>query len=174
MAAPQHVEQSWPEPSDWRSEDEARASARSEETRRPPIRRLPSGPADIAHVLHVEPGTFARRLLRITLSHPRVCLTQVETGAAAIELLAIKPYDMVLMSLNLADMTAHETLAWIRRSVTPWADVPVIGLRDGRQRDRIGELMSLGLTDWTPRGVNRQQLSDKLVALLPALYDAGL
>ncbi len=174
MAAPQQVQDQQQDILDGWSGDDARPHVREERPRRPPVRRLPDGPADIVHLLHIEPGGFARRLVRITLNHPRVRLTQVETGEAGIDLLALKPFDLVLLSLNLPGMTARETLTWIRSNATPWSDIPVVGLRDGRQRDRIGDLMSLGLTDWTPRGVDRQQLNAKLVALLPALYDAGL
>lgn len=170
MALPQTAENAWTDAWDWRLADVRDPPAQAAR----PVRRYPSGPDDIARLLHIEPLRAARRILRITLTHPRIALTQVETGEAAVEMLAIKPFDLVLLSMSLRDMSAAETLAWVRRSVTPWSDIPVIGLRDMRQRERLGDFMAFGLSDWAWRPVDRVTINAKIIALLPALHDAGL
>ena len=39
---------------------------------------------------------------------------------------------------------------------------------------RVGRLTSMGMTDWISKPLDRQQLTEKIVLLMPALYDAGL
>lgn len=166
----------WPYGFDWRPEDDHVAPLQPEgaATRGPLARREPSGPEDVARILHVDDDPVASRIMQVLLTHPRIALTQVDDGEAAVDLLAMRAYDLVLLDADMPRMSGEETLAWIRRSVTPWSDVPVVGLFSEGDRRRLGRMMSLGLTDWTAKPIDRTALVSKLVALLPALHDAGI
>lgn len=174
MALAKTRSEAWPYGFEWRPEDDHVAPLAPEGVRPPPARRQPSGPEDIARVLHADDDQVDRRILQVLLTHPRIALTQVHDGEAAVDLLAMRPYDLVLLDIDMAGMSGEETLAWIRRSVTPWSDVPVVGLVSEAGRRRVGRLISAGLTDWTPKPLERLSLVTKLVGLLPSLHDAGL
>jgi CheY-like chemotaxis protein len=141
---------------------------------RPSKTPVTQSPHDFTRILVAEDDNFHRRVLRVLLSSPRISMIEVEDGQAAIDLLALRSFDLVLLDLSLPKMTGEDVIRWIRRSQTPWADIPILGMIDEDMRPRIGRMMSLGMTEWTLKPLNRQDLSDKIVNLMPALYDAGL
>jgi len=132
------------------------------------------GPHDFTRILLAEHDSFDRRLLRVLLTSPRVTMIEVEDGQSAVDLLGLREFDLLMINLDLPQMTGEDTVRWIRRSRTPWADIPILGLADERRRRDVERLMSLGLTDWTPKPVVRHDLIEKVVRLMPGLYDARL
>lgn len=131
-------------------------------------------PHDFTHILIAEDDPYSRRVLRVLLSSPRVSAIEVEDGEAAIDLLALRSFDLVILDLTLPRMTGEDVIRWVRRSQTPWADIPILGLADKKMQPHVGRLMSLGMTDWTAKPLSRDHLADKIVHLMPGLYDARL
>lgn len=138
---------------------------------KPPVTQSPH---DFTHILIAEDDAFHRRVLRVLLSSPRVSSIEVEDGQAAVDLLALRAFDLVLLDLSLPVMTGEDVIRWVRRSQTPWADIPILGLVDKEMQPQVGRLMSLGMTDWTAKPLSRHHLADKIVHLMPGLYDAGI
>lgn len=141
---------------------------------RPDKTSVTQGPHDYTRVLAAESDAFHRRVLRVLLASPRISVIEVEDGQSAVDLLALRSFDLVLLGMDLPQMTGPEVIRWVRRSLTPWADIPILGLVDEGYRDQVGRLMSMGMTDWTAKPLSRHHLADKLVHLMPGLYDAGL
>jgi CheY-like chemotaxis protein len=131
-------------------------------------------PHDSTRILVAEPDAFHRRVLRVLLSCPHISLIEVEDGKAAVDLLALRGFDLLLLDLDSQQMTAAETIRWIRRSLTPWADMAIIGVVGDDHRPGVGKLMSMGMTDWVGKPFVRQELVDKLIAFAPGLTAAGL
>jgi len=132
------------------------------------------GPHDCTRVLVAEGDAYHRRVLRVLLASPRLSAIEVEDGQAAVDLLALRSFDLLLLDMDLAQMTGVEVIRWVRRSMTPWADIPILGLLNEKHRHEAGKLMSIGMTDWTAKPLSRHHLADKIVHLLTGLYDAGL
>lgn len=132
------------------------------------------GPHDYTRILVAEADPYHRRVLRVLLASHRISSTEVEDGQSAIDLLALRSFDLVLLDMDLPLMNGAEVIRWVRRSSTPWSDIPILGLLSDRHRHEAGKLISLGMTDWTAKPLSRHHLADKIVHLLPALYDAGL
>lgn len=141
---------------------------------RPPRSPAPQSPHDFTRILVAEDDNFHRRVLRVLLASPRISMIEVEDGQAAVDLLALRSFDLVLLDLTLPKMTGEDVVRWIRQSHTPWADIPILGLVDEDMQSRVGRLTSMGMTDWIGKPLDRQQLTEKIVLLMPALYDAGL
>jgi CheY-like chemotaxis protein len=76
--------------------------------------------------------------------------------------------------MDLPIMSGPDVLRWVRRSHTPWSDIPIIGLIDDAHRDQAGRLMSAGMTCWTPKPLSRSDLAEKLINFLPGLAGSGL
>lgn len=132
------------------------------------------GPHDHTRILVAEDDAFHRRVLRVLLASPRVSLIEVEDGQSAIDLLGLRSFDLLLLDLTLPNMNGEDVIRWIRRSRAHWADIPILGLVGPEERDEVGRLISAGMTDWTPKPLNRQDLAGAVVRLMPGLYDAGL
>lgn len=132
------------------------------------------GPHDFTRILVAEGDAYHRRVLRVLLASPRISAIEVEDGQAAVDLLALRSFDLLLLDMDLPQMTGVEVIRWVRRSTTPWADIPILGLLNDKHRHEAGKLMSIGMTDWTAKPLSRHHLADKIVHLLPGLYDAGL
>lgn len=132
------------------------------------------GPHDYTRILLAEHDSFDRRLLRVLLTSPRISMIEVEDGQSAVDLLALREFDLLIINLDMPQMTGEDTIRWIRRGRTAWADIPILGLADEKHQRDVERLMSMGLTDWTPKPVVRHDLIEKLIRVAPGLYDARL
>jgi CheY-like chemotaxis protein len=134
----------------------------------------PQSPHEIPRILMAEADAYHRRVLRVLLASPSLSVIEVEDGQSAVDLLSLRSFDVILLGMSLPIMTGSDVLRWVRRSQTPWADIPIVGLIDDAHRDQVGRLMSMGLTDWTPKPVSRSDLASKLLNFLPGLAGSGL
>lgn len=141
---------------------------------RPSHQHVARGPHDFTRILVAEADPYHRRVLRVLLASQRISSTEVEDGQSAIDLLALRSFDLVLLDMDLPLMNGAEVIRWVRRSSTPWSDIPILGLLNEGRHHEAGKLISIGMTDWTSKPLSRHHLADKIVHLLPALYDAGL
>jgi CheY-like chemotaxis protein len=132
------------------------------------------GPHDFTRILAAEADPFHRRVLRVMLANPRISVIEVEDGQSAVDLLALRSFDLLLLGMELPHMTGPDVVRWVRRSLTPWADIPILGMIEEKHRGDVGRLMSMGLTDWTMKPLSRHHLADKIVHLMPGLFDAGI
>lgn len=113
-------------------------------------------------------------MLRVLLASPSLAVIEVEDGQSAIDLLSLRSFDVILLGMGLPIMSGPEVLRWVRRSQTPWSDIPIIGLIDEAHRDQVGRLTSAGMTAWTPKPLSRSDLAEKLTNFLPGLAGSGL
>lgn len=141
---------------------------------RPAHQPVTQGPHDYTRILVAEADPYHRRVLRVLLASPRVSAIEVEDGQSAVDLLALRSFDLLLLDMDLPIMNGVDVIRWVRRSHTPWSDIPILGLLDEKHRHEAGKLISIGMTDWTAKPLSRHHLADKVVHLLPGLYDAGL
>lgn len=138
-------------------------------------RATPSqGAHDIPRILMAEADPYHRRVLRVLLASPSLSVIEVDDGQSAIDLLSLRSFDVILLGMALPMMSGPEVLRWVRRSQTPWSDIPIIGLIDDAHRDMVGRLMSAGMTDWTAKPLSRADLAEKLTNFLPGLAGSGL
>jgi CheY-like chemotaxis protein len=135
---------------------------------------LTQDPHDCPRILVAESDPYHRRVLRVLLANPRISSIEVEDGQSAVDLLSLRSFDVILLGMNLPIMTGSDVVRWVRRSQTPWSDIPILGMIDDAHRDQTGRLLSWGMTDWTPKPIARNDLAGKLISLMPGLADAGL
>lgn len=92
----------------------------------------------IKQVLVVEDDPRQRESIAQLIGGEDVKITGVDTGAAALEQLAERTYDCMIMDLNLPDMPGQEVLAQLSKSDTPYSYPPVI-VYTGRDLSREEE-----------------------------------
>lgn len=132
------------------------------------------GPHDTTRVLLLEDDPLHRRIVRVVLTSPRISVIEVTSGQAALDLLAVKRFDLVIIGGQHSIMTSEETVRWIRCSLQLWSDIAILILLDEHGAHTAQRLLSSGANDWARYPVDRAELVSKLVALMPALHDAGL
>jgi DNA-binding response OmpR family regulator len=132
------------------------------------------GPHDTTRVLLVEQDPVYRSTLRLVLTSPRIVLIEVTTGEAALDLLAMKRFDLVIIGGQHTMMSAEDTVRWIRSSLQLWADIAILVMLDQQAVHTAQRLISSGANDWARYPAQREELVAKLVALMPGLHDAGL
>ena len=78
------------------------------------------GPHDCTRVLVAEADPYQRRILRVLLASPRISSIQVEDGQSAVDLLALRSFDLLLLDMDLPNMTGVDVIRWVRRSLLAW------------------------------------------------------
>ena len=136
-----------------------------------PRKPVAQAPHDSTRILLIEPDAYHRRVLRMLLSAPHASLIEVSSGAAAIDLLGFKSFDLIITAIGADRADDMHMVKWIRRNPSAWSDIPILGLLGEDDTAGAGRLVSDGLTDWTVKPVRRNELSQKLLALMPALGD---
>jgi len=126
-----------------------------------------------ARILIADDEAYHRRLIRVLLGSAKVVVTEVNDGQSVIDLIALRPFDALILDMDMPRMDGTDTLIWIRRNYTPWADIPILGLACEQTEATARKLGSLGLTDWTRKPVDRADLISKLSRMLPAQIDAA-
>ncbi|NWG45791.1 MAG: response regulator [Alphaproteobacteria bacterium] len=96
-----------------------------------------TGPTTLRHVLVVDDQPLNRKVARLFLEPHGYTITEAENGQAALDALEAGPVDLVLLDIHMPVMDGLETIAAIRASARPWADVPVLALTaDAMSGDR--------------------------------------
>ncbi|HKI65117.1 MAG TPA: EAL domain-containing protein [Burkholderiales bacterium] len=101
--------------------------------------RLPASAAR-AHVLVVDDDSMVRRALADLVSSSERRVTQCGSGREAVEVMSKDPVDLVLLDLNLPDMTGLDIMQWIRESRPDTTVIVVSG--DDRIDSAIATLKS--------------------------------
>lgn len=109
-------------------------------------------------VLAVDDHEINRRTLSIVLQPLDVELATASSGQAALELLASRPFDVVLMDVNMPGIDGNETTRRLRASGGLNAGVPVIGFSAGTEAAQIAACRAAGMTDWLPKPLEPQRL----------------
>ena len=109
-------------------------------------------------VLAVDDHEINRRTLSIVLQPLDVDLATAASGQAALDILAERPFDVVLMDVNMPGIDGNETTRRLRASGGINADVPVIGFSAGTEAAQIAACRAAGMTDWLAKPLEPQRL----------------
>ncbi len=101
----------------------------------PTVRAMPAAPKDTrapdtlsGHVLVVEDNAPNRMLIGAYLDEFGLTYDMVESGFDALERLAAKSYDLVLMDIKMPELDGVETTKRARKMQGPAAEVPIVAL----------------------------------------------
>ncbi|MEZ5938480.1 MAG: response regulator [Hyphomonadaceae bacterium] len=128
----------------------------------------------MTHILVAENDLYHRRVLKLLLASPMVKIMEVENGEAAIDVLSMRRFDLLLLDTRMDLMDGLETLSWLRSNKTAWADIPVIGLIDDDDRHLRPRLTALGMNAWVRKPLSRIDLRRSLLDFLPGLQDTSI
>ena len=104
-------------------------------------------------VLHVDDEAMNLVVVKEILSAFGHSAQQAWSGAEALERLAAKPYDVILMDIHMPGMSGIETVARLRAKDGPNQETPVIALTADTVSRGLPEYLSLGFTDYVTKPI---------------------
>ena len=92
----------------------------------------------------------------------------VNNGLEAIEKIEAERFDLVLMDLNMPQMSGDEAIIKIRASEEHWRDVPIVVVSAVTHRDARRQFSEIGANDYLPKPIDIEALLKKMRNLLGA------
>lgn len=124
-----------------------------------------------ATILVVDSEPQTKRMLEIMLKEGTFRIEACTTGKQSINLcISLKP-DIVLLELDLPDMSGHDVIAALRQ----WSQVPVIIVTSRVENSDIVKALNLGADDYVTKPFNSDVLEARINASLRkgAIQDSG-
>lgn len=87
-----------------------------------------------------------------------------ENGIIAIEKLKVKSYDIILMDLQMPEMTGFEATAYIRNVMKN--QIPIIALTADVTTVDLNKCKAVGMNDYIPKPVDERLLYSKIISLV--------
>lgn len=113
-------------------------------------------------VLAVDDHEINRRTLALVLQPLDVELSTASDGLLALELLERRPFDVILMDVNMPGIDGNETTRRLRATSGLNARIPVIGFSAGTEPDQVTACLSAGMTDWLAKPLEPHRLYEAL------------
>jgi two-component system, OmpR family, KDP operon response regulator KdpE len=124
---------------------------------------------DGAHVLVVDDELRIVRGLRVILRNAGFDVEAAATKAEALDALALRPPDVMVLDLILPDGTGVEITEEVRR----WSNLPILVLSAfGDEREKVRAL-DAGADDYITKPFGSEELTARLRALLRRAADSG-
>jgi len=115
-----------------------------------------------ASVLVVDDEPQIRRVLRVALANASYYVTEARDGREAIEAITRERPDLILLDINMPDMTGIETCSKLRLSFA--GPIIMITVRSS-ERDKVAAL-SAGADDYVPKPFSVEELLARIRAAL--------
>jgi signal transduction histidine kinase/ActR/RegA family two-component response regulator len=117
-------------------------------------------------VLVTDDNAINRRVIRLLLDPLGCQITEAANGKDALDQLANKPFDIVLLDIRMPIMDGEEAIKRIRSSEHSWSDLPVIALTADSMHGDRERCIALGMSDYVPKPVDKGELIAKMCNLL--------
>ena len=112
--------------------------------------------------LIVDDNHINRRVARLFVEPLGVKVVEADSGMEALQQLAHKPIDIVLLDIHMPEMDGPATLNRIRASDQSWANVPVIALTADAMAGDRERYMAMGMHDYVSKPIDERQLASVL------------
>lgn len=89
------------------------------------------------------------------LKAEQIVVAEAASGPEALAALAAEKFDVVLLDMNMPDMSGQQTFAAIRSSGTQWSGIPVIALTANALGAQRQDYLSLGLSGFVAKPIDR-------------------
>lgn len=118
-----------------------------------------------SHILIVDDTADSRALLSTRLKALGLHSEQAENGQEALQKLAEKPFDMVLLDIIMPDMDGYQVLSAIKSDLR-FRHIPVIVISAIDEIDSVVRCIQLGAEDYLPKPFNPILLKARIEASL--------
>lgn len=115
----------------------------------------------MAHILIVDDEESIRELVKEVLASQGHTFDMAENGAAALERIKAKAYDLVIMDRNMPKLDGIQALTMIRAN-PKLKDLKVIMCTSASVTKEVDEAFAAGATDYLLKPLNLQMLMGKV------------
>jgi len=113
-------------------------------------------------ILLAEDNPTNQEIAKYILSQVDIRLTIVNNGKEAIEALYSKPFDAVLMDIQMPEMDGYETTRAIRKDFS-FDSLPIIAMTAHATKKDSEKCIKEGMTDFVPKPINQLRLFNILL-----------
>jgi CheY-like chemotaxis protein len=106
----------------------------------------------------VDDHEYGRRALSVLLGPLGAEVSTAESGRAALDLLMLEHFDLVLMDVTMTGMDGLETCRALRARHGPNRRTPVIAVTGHAERTHLAACVGAGMNGWVPKPVEPVQL----------------
>lgn len=128
-----------------------------------------SSPADelspVQRVLLVDDEPHLRRICRYALHSDSVECEEAADGAQALQALHARPYDLVLLDVDMPGMKGPEVLCRVRQAPL-WPHLKIIMVSGRAAGDEMAEMLLAGADDFLPKPFTNVQLQARVQSAL--------
>jgi response regulator RpfG family c-di-GMP phosphodiesterase len=124
-----------------------------------------AGDAGRPQVLIVEDNALVRFMNLKTLNSVGLNCVEANTGEEALQRMATKPVDLVLLDIELPDISGHEVLRRLREQ-PPLPNLKIILLSGHATADQMAEILLAGADDYLTKPVSPTQLQARVKSAL--------
>ncbi len=131
--------------------------------------------ADYSHpatILLVEDNAINQEVTLFMLSKFGYQAQVAANGVEALQQLAQKTFDLILMDLQMPSLDGYDTTRAIRSSNHAYRNIPIIAMTANTMQGTIDKCLDIGMNDYIAKPVNARDLSQKIKAWLQR-KDAG-
>jgi two-component system sensor histidine kinase/response regulator len=129
------------------------------------------GPAkeELGRLLLAEDNPINQKVAVAMLSSAGYRVDTVCTGAEAVQAVAVRPYDVILMDCQMPELNGYEATAAIRASEGTERHTPIIAMTAGARQEDRERCFAEGMDSYLPKPVNK----DALLALVGRYVGSG-
>jgi CheY-like chemotaxis protein len=124
-------------------------------------------------VLHVDDDPMNLRVVEEILTAFHHVAVKASSGADALQLLAERPFDVVLMDIHMPGMSGIQAVERLRAMSGPERDTPVIALTADVVSRHPSEYRALGFNDFVAKPILVSGLLDAIKRACEPAADAG-
>ena len=119
-----------------------------------------------AHILVAEDDEISQSLMQLVLEREGYSVTCVADGVAALETLAQKRFDLLVLDINMPDMSGLEVATAIRSAEPPGTRIPIVAMSANAMQDDREKGYAAGMDAYLTKPIEIETVCDTLDGLL--------